>query len=295
MATFGTHLSSLGTTPVDVLCIRKRHLNAGAAAAVALAVLACALVFTANGDDGLTERVSPLDHDNRLAGYRLDWSDEFGGDRLNTGEWHYRTDSKHWSTQRPENVAVSGGYLQLNLVKEKAGDKDYTGAGVITKKTFRYGYYEARFKCPPGKGWHSSFWMQKYDGQGGTGAKLAQQELDACEQDSLDPNSYSVNVHQWNPKHRMMGGKRVKTPNLSEEFHVWGCQFTPKAVHYYFDGKLVASTDVSSFEHNDQNIWLTSIASRLGPTDSVDDGKLPAQFVCDWVRFYRAPDDGEAK
>ncbi|WP_395089671.1 GDSL-type esterase/lipase family protein [Armatimonas sp.] len=40
----------------------------------------------------------------------------------------YRTDSKHWSTQKPENVTVKDGFLWLELKKEDAGDKHYTGA-----------------------------------------------------------------------------------------------------------------------------------------------------------------------
>ena len=89
------------------------------------------------------------------AGYKLAWADEFGGATLDSSRWGYRTDSKHWSTQKPENVTVADGVLKLNVKKEKAGDKEYTGAGVISKKTFKYGYYESCFKIPAGAGWHT--------------------------------------------------------------------------------------------------------------------------------------------
>ena len=83
-----------------------------------------------------------------------------------------------------------------------------------------------------------------------------------------------------------MGGKSVKTPNLSGDFHVYGCEFTPEKVKYYFDGKLVQTVDVSKFKHSEQNIWLTTIASNLGGTKAVDDAKLPAVAEYDYVRFY---------
>lgn len=220
-------------------------------------------------------------------GYKLVWSDEFNDGKLDTNKWGFRTDSKMWSTQKPENVSVRDGKLFLDAKKEDAGDKHYTGAGVISKQVFKYGYYESRFKVPPGAGWHTSFWMQKHDGAGGTDPQAAAQELDVCENDSLHQNYYGVNVHKWNPQpHVMMGYKAVKTPCLSSDFHVFGCEFTPATVKYYFDAKLVQTVAVTNFAHGDQNIWLTTIASPLGHTKAVDDTKLPAAAEYDYVRFY---------
>jgi beta-glucanase (GH16 family) len=74
-------------------------------------------------------------------GFQLAWADEFNGGALDTSKWNYRTDSKHWSTQLPANVRVDNGSAVLLLKKEKSGDKEYTGAGVISKRAFRFGYY----------------------------------------------------------------------------------------------------------------------------------------------------------
>ena len=221
------------------------------------------------------------------AGYKLVWADEFNDGKLDLSKWDFRTDSKMWSTQLPQNVSVRDGHLILAVKKEDAGGKHYTGAGVISKRAFKYGYYESRFKVPPGAGWHTSFWMMLHDGKGGTGPAVSAQELDVCENDSVHQDNYGVNVHKWNPKpHVAMGGKAVKTPNLSGDFHVYGCEFTPEKVKYYFDGKLVQTVDVSKFQHSEQNIWLTTIASNLGGTKAVDDAKLPAAAEYDYVRFY---------
>lgn len=220
-------------------------------------------------------------------GYKLVWSDEFTSKSLDQKKWVFRTDSKHWSTQKPENVTVKDGFLFLNLKKEDAGDKHYTGAGVISKRTFTYGYFEARFKIPPGAGWHSSFWLMGHDGSGGTSPKATSQELDIIENDSLKPLGYGVNTHKWNPEpHQSFGGKFVKTPDLSADFHTFGCEFTPAQVKYYFDGALVQTVDATKFAHSPQHVWLTSIASYLGGTKAVDDTKLPAAAVYDYVRVY---------
>lgn len=222
-----------------------------------------------------------------LPGYKLVWADDFNGTALDKEKWDFRTDNKMWSKQQPENVSVADGKLRLSAKKESAEGKHYTGAGLISKKTFKYGYYEARFKVLPGAGWHTSFWMQKHDGSGGTSPKDATQEIDVCENDSINPLTYGVNVHQWNPKpHKTFGGKAVKTPNLSADFHVFGCEFTAQEVKFFFDGTLVQTVDATPFKHGEQNIWLTTIASNLGHTKAVDDSKLPAAAEFDYVRFY---------
>ena len=221
------------------------------------------------------------------AGYRLAWSDEFEGAALDTSKWAYRTDSKHWSTQKPENVTVTGGTLRLHVRKEPAGDKHYTGAGVISTQLFRYGYYEARFKVPPGAGWHTSFWMMWHNGRGGTDTESTVLELDAFENDSIHQMGYWVNTHLWNPTpHQSFGHKHVATAKLSEDFHLCGCLFTPQSIHYTFDGKTVQTVGATQFPHDDLHIWLTTIASHFGPTEAVDDLQLPANAEFDYVRFY---------
>ncbi len=221
-----------------------------------------------------------------VEGYRLAWSDEFDGQSLDTAKWVYRTDSKMWSTQKPENISVSGGSLRIAVRKEAAGGKEYTGGGVISKEAMRFGYYEARFKVPPGKGWHSSFWMMKHDGSGGPGTKATELELDAIENDSVNSRSYGVNVHKWQGEHKSYGHKVVETPDLSAGFHVFGCEYTPSVVRYFFDGQVVQTVDVSQLPHGELHVWLTSIASSLGRTDRVDDAQLPGVVEFDYVRFY---------
>lgn len=246
-----------------------------------------------------SSEIRPGVDDPSLHDLRLIWSDEFNGASLDTSLWDYRMDSKHWSKQKPENVEVSNGTLKLHLKKEDADDKRYTGAGVISKATFRYGYYEARLKIPPGGGWHTSFWMMRHNRKGDTNPEAACQELDVIENDSIHQTSYEVNIHRWKDGHVPFGGKKVETPNLSADLHVFGCEFTPETVRYFFDGKLVRTFDITKavdkegkewpFPHGDQNIWLTSIASHLGGTKSVDDSALPAMAEFDYVRFFARP------
>lgn len=222
-----------------------------------------------------------------MSGYTLAWSDEFAGPVVETADWDYRLDSKHWSTQQAENVSIdNAGYLVIAVKKEQAGGMEYTGGGIISKQSYKYGFYEARLKVPKGMGWHSSFFLMQAL-PGGTADPLANQEIDPLENDSIVLERYTVNAHRWRPQpHIAFGPKFIYTPNLSALFHVIGCEFTPTEVKYYFDGRLVHTIDATQFEHSNLSLWLTTIASYLGDTPSVDDTALPSAFVVDYVRFF---------
>ena len=219
--------------------------------------------------------------------YQLSFSDEFNQSSLNEKKWQYRTDSKHWSTQLPENVQVSDGLLHLRGQKEKSGGKDYTGAGIISIDTFQYGYYEVRMKIPKGAGWHTSFWLMNHDGTGGTGSTAATIEIDICENDSKNSNGYSVNLHKWKGGHVDMKGMYIPTANLAEDFHLFSCEYTPDYVKYYFDNKEVRTIDIKDLPQGSVNIWITTIASYLDNTKAVDESQLPVSAIVDYVRFYK--------
>lgn len=257
-------------------------------------VLLCFFWLTTARGENKVEEITPSITEFQSAGYKLAFHDEFDGQNLDLSKWIYRKDSKHWSTQLPENVQVKDGVLRIELKKQKSQGKEYTGGGIISKEAFRYGYYEARFRVPPGSGWHTSFWMMWHDDSGGTNPEKAKQEIDVCEQDSVNVSAYNSGVNDWTPKNA--GGKvgylykkKTKTPDLSADFHIWACEFTPEKVKFFFDGKLTKEGDATVFQHGDQHIWLTSIASHLGGTKFVDDSRLPGAAEFDYVRFFKLP------
>jgi beta-glucanase (GH16 family) len=226
-------------------------------------------------------------------GYKLAWSDEFNESQVDTNTWLYRLDSIWNSTQQPQNVSVHDGHLYIALKKEKARGRNYTGGGVISRRSFGCGYYEAAFKVPATLGWHTSFWMSEYNEQNpDKAAGIGPHELDVCEQDSWKHDSYTGNLWMRNPKvagsaPKLPGWQRIPTPDLTKDFHVWGCEFTPTHVRYFFDGKEVQSWDISAFEVGQQRVWLTSIAANISKkTGNPVDAELPAYAEYDYVRFY---------
>lgn len=114
--------------------------------------------------------------------WKLIWSDEFDGNKLDTSKWEFR--KYYWGKKSPtfteEGVSVSDGALHINLIRK--GDdffsahlqtgsntfdlpKDTDGFwpfGELEKPKFmhKYGYYEIRCKLPENDGWHAAFWLQ---------------------------------------------------------------------------------------------------------------------------------------
>jgi beta-glucanase (GH16 family) len=128
--------------------------------------------------------------------------------------------------------------------------------------------------------------MMRYNGQDTFGDQRTV-ELDIIENLSNNLSSYGINTHRWTPPHISAGHKDIDTPDLSKDFHIFGCEYAPNVVRYFFDGKLVGIVDWTGMPQGDGNIWLTSIAEAMGPNHNVDQSALPGAMYVDWVRFYK--------
>lgn len=248
-----------------------------------LLVVASNLLFAQDIDPTSDPNVQPF-AGTPISGYVLAWSDEFNGTNVDMAKWNYRTGVRLWSTQLPANNTVSNGLYNILVKKETVGSTDYTAGGIISDKLFRYGYYETSMRVPPGRGWHTSFWMMKANL---TTNDTAQIELDALENDSVTLTKYGINNHRWLPAPVLhFGSKTVNTPSLNADFHVIGCEYTDTTVKYFFDGVLQQTVATTNFTPADVNIWLTSVAANLGGTTNVDDSQLPNVAQYEYARFF---------
>ena len=157
--------------------------------------------------------------------YKLVWSDEFDGNRLDESQWSSRTN--FWGKRAcwfaaPEDgaVTVSDGCAHLRIVKRADGsycspqlqtgalvwdDIDFRPAQGVSwpfpkrqppKFMHKFGYYECRAKLQSKAGWWSAFWMQSPD-QGATiDPKRSGIEADIME--SFDPGRYIVHAFHYN-------------------------------------------------------------------------------------------------
>lgn len=224
------------------------------------------------------------------AGYQLAWADEFSGTSVDSSRWSFRTDTKSLSVQRPENVTVGDGMMTIHLCPKGrfgrncalSGDTGdfYTGGGLISKRNFRYGYYETRAKTNVGSGWHSAFWAAG-------SADGPRTEIDGFEVDSHAPTMIRHNVIPWTQ------GYLSKEPyevgfDTSAAFHTYGFEWREDSVTFYVDGQYAWHTDYSpdTYTHNFLNVWLTAIALKINDQDLVDTSALPGKVQFEYFRFY---------
>ena len=246
-------------------------------------------------------------------GYEIYWAEEFEVDTLDTSKWAYRNDAKHRSVQLRENVVVADGVLTLNLrvLDNPIRGKKASGAGIISKERFRYGYYEVRAKLglpgDDGRGWHHSFWAMaaEVDDKGNVSTTypgIRRTEIDCYENATEHKNgkhqqglsNFTQHVIVWNEKGEEWG-RLPKPPTDVEErgedfnpadWHTYAFEWTPEVVRFYVDGEVtkVADYPAKQHVHDEINLWLTAISANW------NSGKqTPSRAQYDYLRCYKLP------
>lgn len=131
-----------------------------------------------------------------LSGYSLAWEDDFDypDSELETYWTSQNGPSGHILCSRwRENAVVKDGVLELKAIKESRGGQDWTCGNIWTKKAFKYGYFECRYKYAGASGTNNSFWLFS------TSVPISGPEL-TCELDVNEghfPNEVNTNRHHW--------------------------------------------------------------------------------------------------
>jgi beta-glucanase (GH16 family) len=201
------------------------------------------------------------------SGYTLVFEDEFNGDQIDTQKWGFRLEDKILSARQKENVSVKNGNLEIALRKETVKGRNYTAGGVISRQSFVYGFYEARFKTPPAEGWHTAFWSMRHNAPDVKRWLPALLELDFCEQDGGDPHYFSFGVinqsryHQRKNRQSWNAGRWVigDAPDTSADFHVWSCESTPETTRFYFDRKLTKELSSAGYPHDEMSVIASTL------------------------------------
>lgn len=221
--------------------------------------------------------------------YGLAWEETFSGSSVDTTRWNFRTDVKALSAQLAANAVIDTGQLSLLMKQESVSGKSYTGAGVVSKQQFGYGYYEVRAKNTTNTGWHNSFWMMAGDGSD-TYAAGRYLEIDQAEIETADQTHVPSGLQIWNGQAGSganIGGPRCSTyspgVNLTAAYHTYGADWREGAIDFYLDGVKYCTIAYSTttYRQDPVNIWLTAIAYQ----SPVSVGGTPQYY--DTVRFYK--------
>lgn len=152
-----------------------------------------------------------------LSKWELVWEENFDGTDRNSlkEKWGFEDNngsSSILSTRRPENIEMSGeGTLRLVAKHEKDAGKDYSTGSLATKETFKYGYFECRYRYAEVTGTNNSFWLFTSPG--------TSFEIDINE--GKYPNVVGMNIHD-----------HVSTPKRSDPAN-WNYNLQVKSAYSY--------------------------------------------------------------
>ncbi len=235
------------------------------------------------------------------SGWRLTWSDEFDGDRLDAKKWQAKDDTKvdydlACITADRDNVFVKDGMVTLRALKEKetcgSTTRDYSTSYLTTqgRASFTYGRFEMRAKTPTGPanstGLWPAFWLRPDDG--GVG------EIDVVELPG------GAKYHQAATQAIFLDYTPVKQDNRhdfpsgypADGFHTYTTEWEPGVLRWYIDGKLVWQRDRTTTPWFDRafsrpfHLRLNfQVGGWLGNPDAAT--RFPADYQVDYVRVWK--------
>jgi beta-glucanase (GH16 family) len=234
--------------------------------------------------------------------YQLTWADEFNGTKLDLTKWNYRYPGPREGTiVSPKSVSLDGqGHLQIST---KTIDNQLHVGMIGTQNTFqqKYGYFEARIKFEEQQGHHGAFWLQSptygqyLNDPGKSGA-----EIDIAEYfgDNRWDRGAGTAVH-WNgygsgqlqtasvkPNLNPILGpfKPGKSPELSDDFHIFGVNWTEQEYVFTIDGHETFRTR-NGLSHVPQYMVLSLLSSGW-ERSRLNVNALPDSMYVDYVRVY---------
>ncbi len=210
---------------------------------------------------------------------------------FNNNRWHK---ANGWTNGDPfncgwqaDNANIDNGLLTLRLDDEDCpsgcNDRDYASGEYRTNHFYHYGYFETRLKAASADGTVTSFFI--YTGP-----------TDGNPHDEIDIEILGKNTWQIQINYYALGtGGHEQFIDLgfdaAAEFHTYGFEWAPDAIHWYVDGVLVHTEDGS-------NGSLPAIPGRImvnfWPGIGVDDWLKPFTYTTplesqyDWIR-YQSP------
>jgi beta-glucanase (GH16 family) len=188
----------------------------------------------------------------------------------------------------------------LALTNPKVSESAYATGFLDTygKWTQRYGYFEARMKLPSAPGLWPAFWLMPDRGvAAGPQWKRADTGNGGMEFDIMEhltrwgPYRYNIAMHWdgYGKAHKQTGSTGIYFQPDTEGFITAGLLWTPGLIVIYANGKEVARWESPRISNVQSHLMFTHV---MGGWDNnaLDDAKLPADFVIDYVRCWQRRD-----
>ena len=266
-------------------------------------------------------------------GYELVFEDEFSGAKLDISKWwtrfvYHGGMLDHFNDERQRfrennNHVLSNGILSLVARQVRSQDSatnalpDFESGMIRSKKTYKYGYYEARMKVPAAKGVWPGFWLcgdTLADGVAYWPPEIDILELvNNGEGDDL-PTRYHVGciIHADKGQTNVWNGATVYKADdfystghggylradysFADDWHVYGMLWdTDDTVAWFIDGRKFFAIKYNWLDKNGNEPPWPSVILGLGVGGAwagrhgIDTAAFPQSLDIDWVRVWQKP------
>jgi beta-glucanase (GH16 family) len=173
----------------------------------------------------------------------------------------------------------------------------YTSGMITTQGTFSqtYGYFEMRAQLPEGQGLLPAFWLLPVEGS-------SPPELDIMEVLGHDMTALHMAAHSRASGERFGGvnwegipfystGGVVTVPDMSQDYHIYGLNWQPDTITWYFDGAPVFQIETPADMHDPMYVIANLAVGGTWPGSPDDSTPFPAEMKIDYIRVYAAKDD----
>jgi len=233
----------------------------------------------------------------------LKWSDEFDASALDQTKWVYEVKDVWYNnelqatTNRRDNVTLTGGNLNINAIKESYNGRSYTSGRIITKgkQDFNFGRYDVRAKLPKGKGIWPAIWMLGSNDSTAPWPNCGEIDIMELRGSSPTVNNSTVHYGTSNADHKYKGTQYTlpasASADFSSDYHVFSLVRSLNQMRFYVDGNLyytLTPADVSPYPFNNPFYGILNLAVG-GDFDGNPDASttFPQTMLVDYVRFYQ--------
>jgi beta-glucanase (GH16 family) len=222
--------------------------------------------------------------------FNAESSDEFSGTRLDANRWHDINPGwvgRDTGIFDSSQVAVGNGHLALsasaNRRKPESPAKVLTGT-VVSKRTFQYGYFEAR-TLTASQAITSSFWFYREEPDHWT-------EIDVYENGGLDANRKEIRIGSHifrlpgqNPTTHVASQEVIRVDyDLRKSWTVYGMYWNPDTIEFYVNGCLRHVKKNTNFHQSLNAVFdMEVMIEWMGEPVS---SKLPTKYVIDYFRVW---------
>lgn len=183
---------------------------------------------------------------------------------------------------------VANGVLDITATPATGLGSGLTYAtGMITTETLSaqtYGYFEMRADVAAGKGFWSTFWLMRADGNWPS-------ELDVMEVLGDATGHLHTTVHtQQTGVHTKVTSAYATPQDLSDGFNTYAFSWRPDSITWYLNGTEVFTTATTSDMHSPMYMISSLAVGGAGSWPGAVDGVSSATMNIDYIRAYQFAD-----